>query len=191
VWAKRFGENGDQVGYGIAADSNGNIVITGSVEGKTNFGAGQFDVGPGNTDMFVARFGPDGAHKWSRRFGDSNNAQTSRAVAVDGAGNVLVTGFFKGILQLDGLTLTDKAANSVAPTDVFVAKLKASDGSAGWARSFGDTNTQLARAITVDPLGNVIFGGMFNGKIDFTPPATFAFTAMNNTYDAYWAKLAP
>ena len=188
VWAKRFGENDNQVGYGIAADSNGNIVLTGSVEGKTDFGGGPFDIGSGKpSDLFVARFKPDGDHLWSKLFGDPANTQVSRDVAVDAAGNVLVTGYFTGTLQL-GITILTGNGGSL---DMFVAKLKASDGTFGWARKFGDSGIQVPRAITVDPLGNVIFGGIFSGTIDFAPPAGFAFTSMNSTYDGFWAKLAP
>ncbi len=191
LWAKRFGENDDQVGYGIAADSNGNIVLTGSVEGKTDFGGGPFDIGAGKPpDAFVARFAPDGTYKWSKLYGDSSNNQLGRDVAVDAAGNILVTGHFTGTLQIGSTVLVNPMGNGGA-WDVFVAKLKAVDGSLGWARKFGDTSTQLPRAITVDPLGNVIFGGIFSGTIDFPPPAGLSFTSMNGTYDAFWAKLAP
>jgi hypothetical protein len=75
-------------------------------------------------------------------------------------------------------------------TDVFVAKLAGSGGASGWARRFGDNNDQVAWAITSDPLGDVILGGSFEGKIDFGPPAGLSFTAANNTYDGFWAKLA-
>ena len=191
VWSKRFGEIEDQVAYGIAADASGNIVITGSMQGKIDFGGGPFDIGGGNPpDAFVARFAPDGAWLWSKLFGDPFNSQVGRDVAVDGAGNVLVTGFFTGTLQIDATVLVNPMGNGGA-SDVFVAKLKADGGSLGWARKFGDSSTQLPRAITVDPLGNVIFGGIFSGTIDFAPPAGFAFASMNSTYDGFWAKLAP
>lgn len=195
VWSRRFGDNADQVGYGVAADGKGNVVITGTLEGNADFGGGSFPANGSSTDIFVARFEPDVngtlKHKWSRRFGDTNNAQTSNAVAVDGAGNVLVAGHFKGSLQFDGVPLTDKAANSASPTDVFVAKLKASSGATAWARSFGDLNDQQAWAVAADPLGSAIVGGTFSTAIDFSPPGSLSFMSMNGTYDAFWAKLAP
>ncbi|MEO7596734.1 MAG: hypothetical protein ABI134_36350, partial [Byssovorax sp.] len=155
-WAKRFGEGEDQVAYGIAADADGNIVITGSMQGKIDFGGGPLDIGGGKPpDAFVARFAPDGAYLWAKLFGDSANSQVGRDVAVDAAGNVLVTGHFTGALQI-GSTVLVNPMGVGGSSDVFVAKLKASDGSLGWARKFGDTSTQLPRAITDDPLGNVI-----------------------------------
>ena len=191
VWAKRFGDSADQVGFGVAADSKGNIVLTGYVQGKTDFGAGDVDVGVGNpSELFVASFAPDGTHRWSHVFGDSTNPQQGRAVAVDGAGNVLVAGYFNGIIQFGTTTLTNPSGSGGTP-DVFVAKLKGSDGTPGWARTFGFMSDQVAWTVAADPLGNVILGGTFKGMINFAPPAGLSFTSMNNTYDAFWAKLAP
>jgi Beta-propeller repeat len=191
VWSKGFGDNADQISYSLAVDSKDNIVITGTLQGTTNFGVGDLTASVTGSDVFVARFTSDGGHLWSKRFGDSNYAQTSRDVAVDGAGNVLITGYFKGALTFEGTTLNDSANNSAQETDVFVAKLKSSDGSLGWARSFGDKDYQVAWAVASDPLGNVIFGGTYQGKIDFGPPVgSFTNTSMTS-YDAFWAKLAP
>ncbi len=191
VWAKRFGEKEDQVAYGIAADAGGNIVITGFMQGKVDFGGGPFDIGSGKPpDAFVSRFAPDGSYLWAKLFGDSANTQEGHDVALDAAGNVLVTGFFTGTLQIGSTVLVNPVGNNGA-SDVFVAKLKADKGELGWARKFGDMSTQLPRAITVDPLGNAIVGGTFSGTIDFAPPAGFSFTSMNGKYDGFWAKLAP
>ncbi len=189
VWAKTFGDVTDQVGYGVAADSNGNIALTGFANGKTNFGGGELGSASVTVgDLFVASFAPDGTHRWSKIFGDINT-QVGRDVAVDAAGNVLVTGYFNGTLQIGGALLKSQNMNG-GSTDVFVAKFRGSDGTPGWARSFGDVNDQVAWAVATDPSANVIFGGTFKGMIDFGPP-TAPLTAMNNTYDSFWAKLAP
>ena len=188
VWSKSFGDSSDQAGYGAAVDSKGNIVITGVLEGETDFGGGNVAMKAGKTDIFVARFGPDGTHMWSKRFGDDSD-QVGGDIAVDAADNVLITGYFMGEIQFGSTPMTNLTENG-GQWDVFVAKLKATDGSLGWARSFGDMNTQMPWAITADPLGNVIFGGTFKGTINFGLPAG-SFTSMNSTYDAFWAKLKP
>ncbi len=192
VWANHFGEKADQIGRSIAVDSKGNIVVIGSVQGKTNFGDGEVDVGDMNpSDLFVASFAPDGTNKWSKFFGDPSNPQEGRDVAVDAAGNILVTGYFSGTLKFDNSTTLMNPMMPNGPVDVFVAKFKGTDGSFGWARSFGDTpNDQVGRAIAVDLLGNAIVAGTFKGTIDFGPPTT-ALTSQNNTFDSFWAKLAP
>jgi hypothetical protein len=191
VWAKAFGDdNTDQIGYSIATDSKSNIVITGSANGSTDFGGGPLTSnGSTSGDLFVASFASDGTHRWSKLFGDIS-MQVGRDVAVDAAGNVLVTGYFTGSLKFDN-TVTLENSGSGGILDVFVAKFKGSDGSFGWARSFGDAqNDQVGRTIATDPSANAIFAGAFKGTIDFGPPTT-ALMSTNNSYDAFWAKLAP
>ena len=190
VWAKSFGDLDDQIGYSVAADNKGNIVLTGTAAGKTDFGGGLLgSSSSGQIDFFIASFASDGSHRWSKVFGD-NNPQAGRDVAVDAAGNVLLTGHFTGTINFDNTTtLTNSGTGS--SLDVFVAKFKGSDGTLGWARSFGDTmNDQLGRSITADPSANAIVGGTFKGGIDFGPP-TAPLTSTSSTFDTFWVKLAP
>lgn len=190
MWAKHFGDGSDQAGYGVDADASGNIVLTGILQGSTDFGGPiPLSAGLGKPeDIFVARFGEDGSYKWANSFGD-NYSQTAYGVAVDGAGNAIITGKFNGTLAFGSTMLMNMGGPAGSP-DVFVAKLRASDGTIGWARSFGDTDDQVGWAVTTDFAGNVILGGAYKGTIDFGPPAALTFTSTNN-YDAFWAKLAP
>lgn len=188
IWAKAFGDGADQIGYGVTADSKGNIVLTGAANGNIDFGGGQLN-GSSTivSDLFVASFAPDGSHRWSKLFGDGAT-QVGRDVAVDAAGNVLVTGYFNGTLKFDNVVSLSSGSILL---DVFVAKLKGSDGAPGWAFRAGDTTfDQLGWSVATDPSANVILGGTFKGGIDFGPP-TSALTSQNFTYDAFWAKLAP
>lgn len=190
MWANVFGDSSDQVGYGVAVDSKGNIALTGYVNGKVDFGGGPLDTGSVIAgDLFVASFASNGAHRWSKSFGDTGG-QVGRDVAVDAAGNVVVTGYYNGSFKFDSATtLTNSGVGGVL--DVFVVKLRGSDGSFGWARSFGDAaNDQVGRSIVADPSANVILGGTFKGAIDFGPP-TNALMSPSNSFDSFYAKLAP
>ena len=112
-------------------------------------------------DIFVAKFNPtNGSHLWSKRFGDSNN-DIAWGVAVDGGGNAVVTGYFRGSVNFGGGNLTSAGSN-----DVFVAKLDFSDNHV-WSKRFGDADDDFAEGIGVDAAGNVLIAGSFSGKIDF------------------------
>jgi hypothetical protein len=69
-------------------------------------------------------------------------------VAVDGAGNVLLTGDFDGTVDFGGGPLT-----SAGSDDIFVAKLDA-QGNHLWSKRFGDSYYQQADAVTVDGARN-------------------------------------
>jgi hypothetical protein len=60
---------------------------------------------------------PDGAHEWSKRFGDVSN-EAGSGVAADNGGNVLVTGFFEGDIDFGGGPL-----HTAGSQDIFVVKL--------------------------------------------------------------------
>ena len=81
-----------------------------------DFGGGQL-VSAGSRDTFVVKLDASGDHQWSKSFGDADE-QSSASVAVDGAGNVLITGYFSGFVDFGGGPLVCAGVR-----DVFVAKL--------------------------------------------------------------------
>jgi hypothetical protein len=67
---------------------------------------------------FLAKFGSDGSHIWSKRYSGGGAHANGRAVAVDGGDNVLATGDFNASINLGGATLT-----SPGGTDTYLVKL--------------------------------------------------------------------
>lgn len=116
LWSKRFGGPNDQFAGSVAVDGTGNVLLTGAFAGTVDFGGGPL-TSAGAYDIFVAKFDSAGNHLWSKRFGDAS-AQYGQSVAVDPAGNALLTGYFAGTADFGGGPLTSGGAN-----DIFVAKL--------------------------------------------------------------------
>jgi deoxycytidylate deaminase len=159
LWSKRFGDGAWQRASAVAVDGSGNVIVTGYFDGTVDFGGGAL-TSAGNGDIFIAKFGPDGAHFWSKRFGDASD-QYACAVAADASGNVIVTGWFDGTVDFGGGALT-----SAGVSDIFVAKF-AADGAHLWSKRFGDASAQSAAAVAADASGNVIVTGGFDGTVDF------------------------
>ncbi|MCH7548513.1 MAG: SBBP repeat-containing protein [Candidatus Krumholzibacteriota bacterium] len=67
-WSQRFGGTGRDVGWAVAVDAPGNVVVTGRFLGTVDFGGGNL-VSAGASDIFVAKYDASGVHQWSRRFG--------------------------------------------------------------------------------------------------------------------------
>jgi hypothetical protein len=178
AWAGTFGSaNGDSA-RGIAADAQGNVLVTGDFTNTVSFG-GPSLVSPGGSDVFVAKFSAAGAHLWSLRAGNGQN-QTGGSIAADPAGNVLVSGNFQGSINFGLGSLVSAGAN-----DIFVVKL----GPAGaplWSRSFGDVNSQTGNNITAGPDGSVVLASYFEGVVDF---GGGALTSAGGT-NAYVVKLS-
>lgn len=159
VWSKRFGDASNQFPTGVAVDASGHVAVAGTFQGTINFGGGSLTSG-GDTDIFLATFGSDGAHLWSKRFGDASS-QSAEAVAVDASGNLVLTGGFQGNANFGGSALT-----SAGGMDVFVARF-GPDGNHLWSARFGDGAVQLANGVAADASGNAIIAGRLEGATDF------------------------
>lgn len=158
LWSKRFGEGGEQRASAVAVDAAGNVVFTGAFVESMDMGGGLL-VSNGESDLFLAKYSPDGEFMWSQRFGDDTE-QVGRAMAVDAAGNIVVTGDFHGTMNLGGDDLV-----SQGHADLFLAKFSPA-GAHLWSRSFGDGDFQLGRAVAVDGQGNVLVTGNLWGTTD-------------------------
>jgi hypothetical protein len=180
VWSKGFGSTGDQFARAVGTDASSNILLTGSFYGSLTFGGSTFTSAGENDDMFVTKLDGAGAHVWSKQFGDTD-AQIARGLDVDGGGNVVLTGGFGGELDFGGGALTSAGA-----ADVFVARLDPS-GTHLSSHSFGSTLDQIGRAIAVDPEGDLVVTGDFEGTIDF---GTGELPGAGD-FDVFLAKFAP
>jgi hypothetical protein len=83
------------------------------------------------------------------------------SVAVDGSGDIAVTGSFQNSVNFGGTLLA-----SAGLTDVFVTKLS-SAGDFVWTVAAGDTNYQWGNRVAFDPSGNIIAMGTFRGVLNF------------------------
>jgi Beta-propeller repeat len=177
LWSERFGDASDQVARNVAVDGLGNVFVTGNFSGTINFGGGTL-MSAGGDDIFLAKLDPNGAHVWSKRFGDGGS-QVGYAVSTDGAGNVVVTGAFSGTVDFGNGPLVSSGGD-----DVFVAKLDPSGGPI-WSRRFGDLKGQSAIGVAIDGSDSVLVTGYFSGTLDFGGGPLLA----TGTGDIFAAKL--
>jgi hypothetical protein len=179
LWSQGFGDTYSQRAVAVAIDGSESVLLTGFNSGIVDFGGGPITTA-GSNDIFVVKFDPTGAHVWSRGFGDPN-VQQGQGIAVDGSGNVTVTGWFMGSVDFGGGSLT-----SAGLDDIFVARFDAA-GNPLWSERFGDTTYQEGIGIATDGSGNVLLSGFFGGTVDFGGgPLTSA-----GLTDIYVAKFNP
>jgi hypothetical protein len=177
VWSKRFGGGGTDMGMAVGTDSLGNVYVGGTFEGSVNFGGGTL-TSAGARDIFVAKYTSAGQHVWSKRFGGTSGEDV-RGVAVDGAGDVLLTGQFLGTINFGGPTLT-----SAGYEDIFLAKLSGVSGGHVWSKRLGSMSApDFGYGVAVDGSGNVAITGFFAGSVNFGGGAFLA-----QVYDIFVAK---
>ena len=138
--------NTDDSGRAIAVDGNGNVYVVG-YSGAWGSPVNAF---AGAGDAFVAKLDSDGSLLWNTFMG-SSSTDYGYAIAVDGSGNVYVSG--------ESLTTWGSPVNAYSGfSDVFVAKLD-SDGSLLWNTFMGSSSNDYGRAVAVDVSGNVYVAG--------------------------------
>jgi uncharacterized delta-60 repeat protein len=106
----------------------------------------------GGTDIYTVRYDPvTGAMLWAVTFnGAANMADEGNALALDAAGNAVVTGY------------TTTAAGN---TNVFTAKYAAADGALLWQSIYtsGGTGANVGTSVAVDAAGHVAVAGYSQG----------------------------
>jgi hypothetical protein len=131
--------NNHDTAHAVAMDSLGNVLVTGSSKSD-------------NHDQYTVKYASaDGALVWDKRYnGTGNSNDVGRAVAIDGNGDVIVTG---------------QSFGSGSDNDFYTAKYAAADGGLLWEKRYNgpanrsDTMTSGLRNLALGPNGMVAILG--------------------------------
>jgi hypothetical protein len=160
-WVRRFGSTANDRSNAVAVDQKtGAVVVTGEINGPTDFGSGlEPDYGGG--DAFVARYDALGAHQWSHVMGGVAGDR-GRGVAIDATtGDIVAVGEFRATADFAGMLLT-----SNGNADAFVVKHDVV-GKVVWAIGFGGIGNDAAVAVAIDAGGNIAVTGEFGNEMFF------------------------
>lgn len=100
IWTRLLGGPGDDIAWGMAADLEGNVFVTGwssssVLDNQTN---------SGGIDIVISKWHSNGTRLWTRLLGGTG-VDRGRGIATDQSGNVFVTGSTTSAV-LDGQTLS-------------------------------------------------------------------------------------
>lgn len=183
LWATEAGGSVFCGGRGVAVDQGGNVYLTGYFgDLPATFGTTTLTCA-GRIDAFVAKLSPTGQWLWAIGAGTPHDDE-GYALAVDGSGNVCVTGSYYAFpIQFGATTLP--AANF---RDVFVATLSPG-GQWLWATNAGGYDYDLVNGLALDQNGAVCITGAFSGPTTHFGPISLALSSQNG-YSFYIARLA-
>jgi hypothetical protein len=160
-WAKRAGTPRGDAGTGIAVDEQGNVYVTGYFSGFIGFDSFTLSASTAPSasvflsDIFVVKYNSNGDVLWARKAG-GNDTDTGQGIAVDGNGNVFITGFFNDVATFGSVTLT-----STKESDIYLAKYSTA-GDLQWAQKAGGLFSDAGRSVAVDKNGSVFLTGTFH-----------------------------
>ena len=172
TWNTFLGGSGRDEGVTIAVDGSGNVYVAGLSAASWGSPLRAYTA---SDDAFVAKLTSAGALTWNTFLGGSN-VDYGFEIAVDGTGNVYVTG-----------QSTDTWGSPVRPytasDDMFVARLT-SAGALTWNTFLGGSGSDVGKGIAVDGSGTVYVAGDSNAT--WGSPV-LAYTS--SVRDAFAAKL--
>ena len=160
-WKRICGGPGQQRGFSICQDANGDYVVAGCAE----VGTDPFDL------LLLKLDGNGGDSLWAKTYGDTATREIARSIRLSG----------------DGL-IVGGAVTAVAP-ELSYGLLMKTDGNGDtlWTRTFGDTSSYMyLRSVRVTPdLGYICIGGLDAAR---DGNSDYCFIRTDSWGDTLWTK---
>ncbi|UOQ54523.1 hypothetical protein [Hymenobacter cellulosivorans] len=191
-WAVQSNGGGESSVHATATDAAGNVYVTGIFTGTLLFGPTTLSSQAGNS-LFVAKRSAAGQWLWvkqttgSARYGKGDYFDRN-ALAVDGSGNVYLTGSFRGNSATFGSSVLSSLTGGYYGYDAFVAKLDAS-GQWQWAVRGGGTDDDSGSSLATDGSGRVYVSGHFYSTTAQFGSLSVTSSSANRNQEVFVARL--
>lgn len=187
--------------YDIAVDAANNVYVVGPFLGTVDFnpGAGKANLTSAGLvnaisprDMYVARYSPSGTYLSAFRIGGTGD-DAALSAAIDGGGNLCVTGKFTGTVDFNPGAAINNLTTATGAREIFVASYTPANAYR-WAFSMRDSGSTGDPRIGIDGNGDIVVAGGVNGSMDLDPgpgtailtsPAARGFVATYTSLGAY------
>jgi len=168
AWAKSaLSEGLSSRGHAVTFLSDYSVAVTGWFTGDTVFGEGEpnetmlYGDQQGLSDIFIARYNPDGTLAWSKGVGDYM-CDYGLGIASLSDDSIVVTGFFETSATFGLGDPNETHVDSVGREDMYVARFNP-DGTLAWVKTAGDENrSTYAWAIAALSDDSVVVTGEFS-----------------------------
>jgi hypothetical protein len=173
VWVNTPGSANTDAAMGLAVDDFANVYLIGDMGGTITFPTvprpTTLTLDDEFGDAFIAKYDSSGRPLFAKQVGGTQPIDGTH-IAVNGAGEIYLTGAFAGEAEFDSIKVTDPSLGEGASG--FLAKYT-TDGHALWARVFGRADQEasegdtLGYRVAVDGTGAPYVSGIFVGEATF------------------------
>jgi Beta-propeller repeat len=186
LWARQAGGFGEDQATAVVVDRSGSIYVGGAFAGAADFRPGKklaILSSAGGLDAFLWKLDADG-NLVTAVHGGGPADDVVQSLAIDGNGNVIMSGFYKTEVQFNTSELLSNGGQDAYVVSVS-PRLKIN-----FAATLGGAQDDTGAGVTVDATGNVYATGTFAGTADLDPSddGVSDFTSAGHD-DAYVVKL--
>ncbi len=157
-WSKTMGSAGLDNTFDVTTDASGNVYMSGWFSGTVDFGGDRLK-SRGSTDMFIAKYSPDGALLWARNFGGTKG-DGGNEIAVTAGGQIAVSMITEGDVAIGGKTYQYGGGSR----DALVIRMTPR-GDVLWVAQAKGSGTERIRAMAISPEGDVYVGFQFHKQL--------------------------
>lgn len=178
LWARKEGGSSSENAYGITADGQNNIILTGQFEGTSTIAGSTFTsvTDPSTNlpsyDLFIAKYDSNGNPLWVRN-GAAEYEDRGLAVHTDANNNIFMTGQFSDTLLFDGQIINNNGYNVG-----FLAKFNPA-GQLQWLNTLR-AGLVLPYDVEVNNIDEVVVIGDFLGTLQYTDAS--GINSISNPY---------
>jgi gliding motility-associated-like protein len=192
LWASYYGGSGQDQGFGLSTDFQGNLWITGKTD-SPNFptqNTGTFFQGThaGESDAFILKFDNLGIRQWATYYGGAGSDE-GHSISTDADGNAFVS----GETFSDNFNTQNSGgyfqSNYGGAGDAFILKFT-DNGSRLWATYYGGNSYDIGISICNDSQGNLfVMGSTESTNFPIQNAGTFFQGSYNGGFsDAFFMK---
>ncbi len=196
-YSSYLGGNNDETGNSLTVDGSGNLYIVGKTA-SSNFPVMSalqgtlketaYDPQTITADAFITKVDSTGNSLVFSTFFGGNNDDSGDDIAIDGAGNIYITGkTFSSDLPVS-TTIQTSLGGSAGASDAFVAKLNSSASAVEYLTYLGGSSDDYAKGIAIDSSGNAYVAGV-TASSDFPVTSSLQGTSGGGDSDAFVSKI--
>lgn len=180
LWANAYGV-GDHEGMGIAADTLGNVFVSGRMWGALHLPDDTLNSVSANNDILLMGLDTAGTYRWAMSTGSALN-DVAYGIESDGQGNAYVSAQFLQTIDFFGTPLT-----ALGGEDLLAARI-ANWGAVSWVKQGGGFMRDIGLCVHHSNVGSkpVYVGGYYFG------PATYGSSTIDDVLngDAMMVQLS-
>jgi hypothetical protein len=189
LWGRNWSIFREESGQDAATDAFGNVYVFGDADMWyiNAHGAGTYQY------LFLRKLDSSGNLQWQDMWGQNGSYLDCGSVAVDNAGNAIITGSFYEVKQIDldpgpGVDIHTTASDN----DCFLVEVD-SAGTYQWGRNWASTPIFGSRKLShvSDAAGNIYVAGAFTGTVDFDPGDGVDIHSSYGMVNAFLCKYSP